>query len=58
MMTGVVYGAIGLHTKGGRVTPGQLNVYLKVQILLSNRLLHFIATKVAAEPDSNHCSLG
>lgn len=26
---GVVYGAIGLHTKGGRVTPGQLNVYLK-----------------------------
>ena len=31
MATGVVYGSIGLHTKGGRVTPGQLDVYMKVQ---------------------------
>ena len=36
MVTGVVYGAIGLHTKSGRVTPGQLNVYNKVHIPLPN----------------------
>ena len=58
MVTGVVYGAIGLHTKGGRVTPGQLNAYLKVRTLLSNYVLHFTATNFAAEPNSDHCSLG